>query len=76
MSCGFVGLSSSPDTELKMYVGTFEILAYGLRYRGISAGLFRRNQKNRPLFRRQIWELGGKYCTPNLLAPLVDSELM
>ena len=33
------GLSSSPDAELKTYVGIFENFAYGLRYRDISAGL-------------------------------------
>ena len=41
------GLSSSPDAELKTYVGFFENFAYGLRNRGVAAGLSRHNQKNR-----------------------------
>ena len=45
MSCSFVGLSSSPDAELKTYVGIFENVAYGLRYRGVSVRLLRHNEK-------------------------------
>jgi len=56
----FVGLSSSPDTELKTCVGIFEYFASGLRNRGVSARLLRHNQKNRSIFRGRIWELGGK----------------
>ena len=42
------GLSSSPDADLKTYVGFFEIFAYGLSNRGVSAGLSRHNQKIGP----------------------------
>ena len=69
------GLFSSPDTELKTYVGIFENFAYGLRYRDVSAGLSRHNQKNRSVFRGRIWELGGKKLPPNFLAPSLDLEL-
>ena len=48
------GLSSSPDAELKKYVRIFENFAYGLRNRGVSAGLLGRNQKNQSVFRGQI----------------------
>ena len=48
MRRNFVGLSSSPYAELKTYVGFFENVAYGLRYRGLSAGLSRLNQKIGP----------------------------
>ena len=58
------GLSSSPDAELKTYVGVFENFAYGLRNRGVIAGLSRHNQKNRSVFRGRIWELGGKILSP------------
>ena len=48
------GLSSSPDAELITYIGFFENFAYGLRYRDVSAGLSRYNQKNWSVFRGQI----------------------
>ena len=70
----FVGLSSSPDAELKTYVGLFEKYAYDLRYRGVSADLSRHNQKNWWVFRGQIWDLGGNILFPEFLVPLVDSE--
>ena len=34
--------------------------AYSLRYGGVSVGVLGQNQKNRSIFRGQIWELGGK----------------
>ena len=75
MSCTFVGLSSSPNTELKTYVRIFEIFAYGLRYRGVSMSLSRHNHKNRSVFRGRIWESGGKILPPfQNLAPFADSE--
>ena len=47
MSCSFVDLSSSPDAELKTYVGIFENFAYELRNRGVSAGVLGKFSKNR-----------------------------
>ena len=44
---------------LKQFVSVFEKFASGLRYRSVSAGLSRHNQKNRSIFRGQIWKLGG-----------------
>ena len=43
MSCSFVDLSSSPIAELKTYVSLFEKIAYGLRNRGVSAGVLGQN---------------------------------
>ena len=48
ISCTFFGISSSPGAELKMYVDFFGNFAYGLRYRDVSAGLSRHNQKIGP----------------------------
>ena len=59
-------LSSSSDAELKTYVGFFENFAYGLRNRGVSAGLSRHDQKKWSVFRGQIWELGDKKCPPEI----------
>ena len=74
VNCTFVGLSSSADAELKTYVGFFENVAYGLRYRGVSADLSRHNQKNRSVFRGQIWKLGGEIFPPPFSVPILDSE--
>ena len=63
MSCSFVNLSSSSIAELKTYIRLFENFAYGPRYRGVSAGVSRHNQKNRFVFRGRIWNLGGKILT-------------
>ena len=70
-----MGLSSSPDAELKTHVRIFENIAYRLRYRGVFAGLSGHNQKNWSNFRGRIWKLDGKILRhPKYLAPLVDSE--
>ena len=72
--CGEISQSSSRIAELKKGVSFFEKLAYSLRYRGVSAGFLSHNRKHCSFFRGQIWKLGGKYCPPQKLAPLVDSE--
>ena len=45
-SCTFSGLPFRTDTELNMYAEMFDNIAYGLKYRGISAGLLGKNSKN------------------------------
>ena len=57
------GLSSSPDAELKTYVGFFEKVAYGLRYRGLSVDLLRYNQKNGLLLGADLG-IRGQNITP------------
>ena len=54
MRSHFVDLSSSTYAELKTYVGTFENFAYGLRNRGVSAGLLGHNQKKWSVFSGQF----------------------
>ena len=69
------GLSFSPDAELKTYVSFFEIFAYGLRYRDVSAGLSRHNQKNRSIFREWIWELGGKNLPSKIFSAFIRLKI-
>ena len=56
-------------------MGIFENFAYGLRYRGVSAGLLRwHNQKNGQFLLSKFENYGAKNCPLKILAPLVDSE--
>ena len=49
-----------PVTLQNWNIGQAFLIAYGLRYSRVSAGLSSLSRKNRSIFRVQIWELRGK----------------